>query len=540
MRNKLCKYLIAGLAGLSTLSCTKAKENLDIYINADVIHYSVLLEVNEVGGESPKDLDISIVGDDAGVIYDIVGNKDLKLNNGLITLGVNPKNEPTAADPIHFSIKISGSGYIGVTVPVIIDKEQFSQVRTVSILKLSSPPSSVTIADRTVELPDNGTSTQAIIVSNPVNTTSKEITTVTVPASTQFLNAAGTQITGTSVDLSLINYNTQSVESNNLFPGGTFSAANVTNSNNQSVSAFFLPAAFSMVTLKINGTEVKKFDQPITISMELNPLYKLLNSNATVKEGDQLPIWSYSETTGRWSYEKEGTVSMINGKPVVQFTTNHLTVFSVAEYVETTVCSIPSLSFNADWLKTDTQPLILEIWNKDESRLLSKKTIIVNNGLTYPLNDLPSFEVKYKVLTNTEEELAAGSIANPCAGGKLNVTVSAPLTPVVGVTLSLIVKCPNKGIITPPNFYLYYKPTGSANAKYELLGAVKAGKLSTTLLEIGQRFDFKAQWGSKEKIIKNYLIDKDNLSTTVGVDDHIGNISPDKNRAILIEECSKI
>lgn len=539
MRYKFYNYLTVGLIGLLTLSCNKAKENIDIQINADIIHYSVLLEVSEPSGTTPVGLSMSVTGSDAGAIYDIVGNRNLQLSNGLITLGVSPKNEPTGGNPVNFSVKISGPGYASVTVPVIIDKGQFNQVKTVRILKLSSLPLYVTAVDKIMPLGGNGTPAQPITISSPKNAVSQEVTTVTVPANTQFLDAAGTQITGNSVDLNIVNYNTQLAGSSSLFPGGTFSATNVTDSNNQTISAFFFPAAFATVTLKVNNIDIKKFSQPITISLELNPLYKTLNSNTTVKNGDQLPIWSYSKDTGKWSYEKDGTVNTINGKLVVQFTTSHLTTYSVAEYVETTTCRKPSIVFNADWLKTGTQPLTLEIWNKDESKLLSTQTVIVSNGLEYILNELPSLEVKYKILTNTGDQLATGSIINPCSGGKVNVTLSAPSIPVVGITLSLIVKCPDKGVITPPDFYLYYRISG-ATTGYKLLGVVKKGKLSTTLLAIGQHFDFKVQWGNDEKIIKNYLIDKDNLSTTFGLDDHIGNVSPNKNRAILIEECSKI
>jgi hypothetical protein len=540
MKGQFYKILMIAMVCLSSLSCNKAKENIDILINANVIRYTVLVEIKEFSGQIPGKLIISVTGEDAGVVYDITGKKDLQLNNGMITLGITPNNEPGTGNPVNFNIKITGSGYAGITVPVTVEMNKFNQVKTISIVKLSAPPAAVTIGNKTAPLGSDGTLALPLTVSSPVNSVFKEITTVTIPVNTQFLDGAGTQIIGTSVGLNVTNYDTRAAESVHLFPHGTFSASNVTDASNQSISAFFVPAGFAAVNLSVNNIEVKKFSQPIRISIQLDPSYKLLSAGQTIKEGDRLGIWSYNEATDRWKYEKEGIVTIINNKPVVEFTTDHLTIYSAAESVETTNCANPGLVFNASWLKTDTQPFILEIWNKDESKLLSSQTIIVYDGLDYQMNDLPPFEVKYKLLSNNREALATGLLSNNCSGGKLNVTISPPVAPVVGVSLSLIVKCPDKGIVIPPDFYVYYKDPASPVTAYELLGVVKRGLLSTTLLKLGQHYDFKAQWGSREKIIKNYLIDKDNLSTTVGLNDHIGNISPDKNRSILIEECNKI
>ncbi|TZF81541.1 hypothetical protein FW774_18505 [Pedobacter sp. BS3] len=541
MRTKLYVLSVTVLMVLLSLSCNKAKENIDILINADIIHYSVLFDVREATtGNVPEGLSVSAIGQDAGVVYDISGNKNLSMDGGLLTLGIDPHYDPQGGNPLKFSLKITGEGYATMIVPVTINEEQFHQVKNVKLLKLSNPPASVTVVNTNEALATNSTPAQPIVVSSPATTDVPEIVTVTVPAGTKFLDNSGTQINGNLLNLSVVNYNAQNSDNNDLFPGGTFAAEDVNGPNGQTISTYFTTAAVAKVTFTINGQEVKKFDQPISLLLEVNPSYKMAGTNDAVKVGDKLSIWSYSEDTGKWSYEKEGTVTLVNGKFVVEFTTNHLTYYSLNEYVETTSCSSPNLVFNASWLNVNTQPMVLQIWNSDGSKLLETNTVIVSNGLEYALNNLPSYAVSYKVLTTSGEQLAVGTIANPCSGGRLNVQVAAPAVPVVGVTLSLTVKCPNKGIVTPPDFYLYYKTAGAADATYKLLGVVKKGKLTTTLLQLGQRYDFKAQWGDHVKIIKNYLIDKNNLSTTVGLDDHIGDISPEKNRAILIEECSKI
>jgi hypothetical protein len=540
MKKNLRVFLAAGLIGLFSTSCDKVTQDLDLIVNADVIRYSVLLQVTEPSGALPANLSISVTGEDANAIYDISGNKDLVISNGMITLGVHPRNEPTETDPIRFSVKLSGANHLATTIPVTIKKDQFNQIKTGTILKLSAAPATVAVVNKTVTLAPNGTSAEPITISNPVTASTPVETKVTVPANTQFLSAAGTPITSGALTMTTINYNTQSATMASLFPGGNLNATDVTGPNSSKISAFFLPAGFTSINMKVGNTEVKKFSTPISISMELNAAFKLQGSATPIKAGDKIGIWSYSEDTGKWTYEKEGTVAVVNGKPSVSFTTDHLTVYSAADHVVTTNCVSPRLVYDAVWLNSDTQPMTVEAWNDELTIKYYAKTVIMKHDLEDELADLPTLATRYKVLNGRDEVIASGRIASPCLGGKPKINLPAPAAAVVGVTLSLTVKCPEKGTVTPPDFYLFYKPTGAPNSAYKLLGVVTKGKISTTLLDVGTTYDFKAQWGSREKVVGGHKITSKDMSTVVGVNDNLGSVVPDQNRAILIEECSKL
>lgn len=527
--------------GLFTISaCNKAKENIDLYIDAsEIINYSVLLQVDDATGSVPKGLNIRIEGEDADFVYDIAGNNNTKLqvSNGLVTLGIHPKYEPQENDPINFDVVLSGEGYVANRYPVVIDKGQFNQVRELKIIKLSALPSGVTVKEQDVALTNNA-NPAPIIVTSPTTGTVTEATTVTVQASTQFRNANGVQLTGATLDLQVVNYSAKEAESVQYFPGGTLRADNVEQQNGQTGSVFFAPAGFTSVQMFIGNNSVKQFNVPIEIKMELDPGFTF-STGAVITTGSQLAVWSYSEDTGKWKFEGNSTVTMEGGKPVIRFNTNHLTVYAAAETVAAANYVSPVFTFNSlnNWLGNDSQPLTLEILNS-QNKVLATQTIVVSNGLKYTMNGLSTVAVKYQVKNNAGEYLAEGNITG--SGALIAVSLRAPSVPVTGVKLSLIVKCPNKGIITPPDFYLYYKITGTADTQYKLLGIVKKGNLSTTLLTLGQSYDFKAQWGNRDKIIKNYNINNSNLSTTVGVDDYLGSKLPDKNRQILIEECNKL
>jgi hypothetical protein len=539
MRNKLLTVLSAGLLGLATISCDKVTDDLDIIVNSDVIRYNVLVQVDNANGGQPNDLQISVSGKDAAHIYDAAGNKDLIINNGIISLGVHPKNEPTENSPIEFNVKLSGPGYISSTVPVTITKDNFNQVRNVKMVKLTQAPPTVVVKTQTATL-TNGTSATPITVTSPATTATPVATKIEVPANTQFLTQTGTPITGGSINLSVVNFNTQSTDIAKLFPGGQLNAADVTDKTGSKESVFFVPAGFAFINMSIGGTEVKKFSNPINVTIDLNPEFRGLNGTTPITAGDNIEIWSYSEDTGKWKYDKEATVAMVNGKPRVTFSIDHLTGFTAAKTAKTTSCKNPRMKFSANWLNKDSQPMTLEIWNTAETQLLVSKTIIMKNGLEEELQGMPSFDTKYKIKNNRDEVIATGNITNSCAGGVSNVNLPAPAAAVVGITLTLTVKCPNKGIVITPDFYLYYKPTGAPESAYKLLGLVQKGKISTTLLDVNKTYDFKAIWGQRVKVVNNHTITSKDMSTTVGVNDFLGTKTPDKNKAILIEECNKL
>jgi hypothetical protein len=545
MKKNLRVFLAAGLIGLFSTSCDKVTQDLDLIVNADVIRYSVLVQVTEPSGALPTNLSISVTGEDAAAIYDIAGNKNLIISNGIISLGVHPRNEPTETDPIRFNVKLSGPNHLATTIPVTIKKDQFNQIKSGTVLKLSAAPATVSIANKTVTLAPNGTSAEPITISNPVTASTPVETKVTVPANTQFLSAAGTPLTGGALTMTTINYNTQSATMATLFPGGNLNATDVTGPNGSKISAFFMPAGFTSINMKVGNTEVKKFSTPISISMELNAAFKLQGSATSIKAGDKIGIWSYSEDTGKWTYEKEGTIAEVNGKPAVSFTTDHLTVYSAAEHVVTTNCVSPTLVYDAAWLNSDTEPVTVEAWNDELTTRYYAKTVIMKHNLEDELTDLPTFATRYKVLNGRSEIIASGRLDNPCTGGRPKVVLPAPAANVVGITLTLNVKCPstdkrNEISVTPPDFYLYYKPAGAPQSAYKLLGLVEKGKLRTTLLDVGSTYNFKTQWNGYIKETSPQQITSKDMSTTVGENDFLGTRTPDQNKAILIEECSKL
>jgi hypothetical protein len=122
---------------LLAFACKKPTENLKIVVNTDVIKYTALIHVTDAAnpGVPPKNAAITIAGSDAGDIYEISGKKQLKLTDGIISIGPGPSAIPTANEPDSCIVKITAPGYIPVLRPVIFTADKKQQVINISMVK---------------------------------------------------------------------------------------------------------------------------------------------------------------------------------------------------------------------------------------------------------------------------------------------------------------------------------------------------------------------------------------------------------------------
>lgn len=517
-------------------SCRNPAYELNVLFDADVIQYKATLILKDANGKTlPNNIVVAIDGTDAAAIYDFSGTKAIFAPSGVITLGVAPKQVPVSGKTLNFNVKISAPGYEPKNIPVAIAFNQFSQILNVTMLQtvVNTPASSVVVAD--VPLATDGKTTTVTTIATPATGTVPETTTITVPAGTQFKSADGTILTGGSLSAQAINFDPSDPAAVALFPAGKLAGDNVVGPSGSTGTAFFLPAGFTDIKMFVGGVEVKNFTTPITVGIQLDPTFKPQATGAALKAGDVLSIYSYQTSTGQFKFETTGTVVRdAANKLSVSFQTNHLTVFIVGDVVTTTTCKAPRVTYVAPWLGVGTQPMTVQILSADGTKVLASSSVLVKDGLVDTFIGLPPLAVKYQVLDASNTVLASGTIADPCAGADITITVGTPANPVQNVTLVLNVNCPGKGLITVPNFDLFYRPAGSGT--FTLLGTAEKGLIKTTLLKIGSSYDFRATWKADTKTINNRLITDLDNSTTVGDGIFLGN-NASANRALLIEAC---
>src|SRR5690606_13947288 len=157
------------------------------------------------------------------------------------------------------------------------------------------------------------------------------------------------------------------------------------------------------------------------------------------------------------------------------------------------------------------------------------------------LMNLPVSGVKLVIRKGNGDILAESALAD--CGQTTAIQLPNPSDPTgTTSTLQLYVRCPGQtSVITLlPTFQMFYRESGTTEFKY--LGSVSNGYLRTTLLKTdGTKYDFKAIWNERVKIVGNHTIKVDNTDTVgEAPGDILGDHTPLTNLAILTEECNKL
>ena len=522
--------------------CRNPAYEVNVLFDAQVITYKAGLQLKDANGAAlPGNIDVTVTGTDAGSIYDFSGTKKIYAPNGVITLGVHPKEIPTASKTLSFNVIIKIPGYEEKNIPMTIAVNQFSQdIKGITMVKTTVPTPYTSVAVKDFQLGAGGATTAVSSFATPSTAAVPQTTSISIPVGTTFKDANGNVLTGGSLTAQAINFDAGDPALVSLFPGGDLSAANVVGPDGTTGEAFFSPAGFTDITMFVGGVEVRQFSTPINVSIQVDPAFKMNGAATAIKAGDLLQVYSYQVSSGQFKYEAEVAATVdAAGKLAIPFTTNHLTKFIVGEVFSKKSCTIPEVTFIAPWLQANSTVVSIEVLTLDGAkRLAYTESQVVFNGTKVSFDDLPPFAVSYIIRQGTTT-IAAGNITDPCAGNDFSVTLPNPALPVDLVTLLLNVKCP-QGQITVPNFDLYYKAVGAPDSQYTLLGTVTNGSIKTTLLKVGTSYDFRAFWGNTVKTVGNRPITTADMSETVGENDFLGSKSPQYNKSLLIEACKGI
>jgi len=102
-----------GIWLLGLVACSKPTENIKLVVDTDIIKYTALVQVTDAqtGNTAPANASIAVVGANAAHIYEISGKKEIKLVQGMVTIGLHPDIVPTAQNPITATVEIAAPGY---------------------------------------------------------------------------------------------------------------------------------------------------------------------------------------------------------------------------------------------------------------------------------------------------------------------------------------------------------------------------------------------------------------------------------------------
>ncbi|WP_018626098.1 hypothetical protein [Niabella aurantiaca] len=546
-KNRISFILLMFLAAVGMIvACTNPFKDLEISVNSNVFKNVVNLEVSSSAGTSLDNATISISGPDAGKIYNAEGKKVFKVTGGFLFLAVDPNVVISEQAPLNVNVAISAANHLGVQIPVKITGSEKIAMRKVVLLNTTASSTEMAIKNTSVALASDGTPAADVTVNIPPSSGSSESATIMIPAGTQFRDANNNVVSGTDLKVSMIVPQTGSENLAAVFPGGTGLTQPAIQTASGTSAGTLLPGGMSEVSFTLNGTSITNFSKPIDLDIILDPDFINPGTGQKVKAGDKLGIFSFSSNDPVWKQEQEATVQSSGGKLTVNFSSSHATWFLAGSFIEGCDNDL-KIKLTADWLGNGiTHPVTVKVYSAVDDhadKLLVQKNITASDGSELSFDNLPKAPVIIKTFDVDENQLSATTVADPCNGGLQTISMAA--SPVAGnpkTTMQLYVRCPNQAqrVNVLPTFYLYYKVHGQTG--YKLLGIVTNGYISTTLLDPGKKYDFRAVWGATVKDVNNVTVKADNTAT-VGDNPAAGEILGTKvgatNLEMLREKCKE-
>eukprot|EP00764_Aduncisulcus_paluster_P010555 gnl/Carplike_NY0171/3714_a5015_284.p1 GENE.gnl/Carplike_NY0171/3714_a5015_284~~gnl/Carplike_NY0171/3714_a5015_284.p1 ORF type:complete len:530 (-),score=93.35 gnl/Carplike_NY0171/3714_a5015_284:256-1845(-) len=389
---------------------------------------------------------------------------------------------------------VMAEGYIQKSFT--IDLTQLSEGDVEVALSLTSVDSEG-VAQQSIDASVSGGSSADAITGGVAD--GKATAAVTVPGGTQLLDASGDLITGESVSLSVTAADTSTTAGAAITPEGLNSAG---------ATSVLTPVGVASVEMvDSNGVKVKKFSQPITVSMAIP-------ADKGVSTGDMLTLVSQNEDTGVWTTETQQAEvkdliadgSFYNAS----FETDHLTFFSVVD-------SQPSCSSDMRLLLSEPAPaagLYVTMASADAGvggyirANSSEITLIRASSASF-------YGISADATAKVTVRDAAGNVWFASEGevpvcGDVNVTLTSPVD-YVDETLSLTAQCSNDEDVSIPASGALVKYSLSGKAKKVARPTGEAGQYSLASLVSGEEYTVTVKYKDTLKSIgdKTYTITAD-------------------------------
>ncbi|KAA5532598.1 hypothetical protein F0919_17605 [Taibaiella lutea] len=518
-------YIAVALFSICFTQCTKPSKDFTFSINPNPFDHTVTMNFYDAAhpGTPPAGIIITISGQDANDVYEISGVKRYNVVDGILSLGLLYKANPTDGSPAKFTVKAEAPGYLPVLIPVTIKVGQPLKLINVSMINKADPPAGVNVNVTTTTLTGDSTSTNVVIPPPASAGPNDQVVSIDIPAGTSFKDEAGNVISGSTLTSTVVSFSSTSPSSLNAFPGGTASD-NIKDASGNTVAGRFRTAGFADITMAVGATEVKTFTKPITLHMGVSSTQINPATGTVFSAGQTIPVWSYQTATGQWSYEQVATITNGANGLEANFPTTHLTYYNLA--VMENICNSSSVVFNTGL--TSSESFLIDIFAANDPNIpvVAGFLVQVANGGTVTFDNVPTGNLNVKVYRNTaansqtnfmvRDGSPVGIYSGALCGNTPTITLNIPvLTP---ITFDIQGRCPSSSAnpIVRPTVGVWYRAYGSGSA-YQLLGQVIQGYFSTTNLSLNAKYDFKVIWGGNKVFLKTKIVDSTSYHRTVVV-----------------------
>lgn len=300
---------------LLTTSCefdklANLQDDFEISVSAEAVLSKMNIKVfnSKDGSNITETINLSFSGTGSENIYTINGTKNFKIENGLITVGVNRNIVITDDNPLTLTATLSADGYVTKSQEINFDAGDIQEVQ-VSLMKISDLPETTSVKSVTEGLVNNKT-TKEIKIEIPSKKDPSEILEVSIPADTEFYDENGNVMTGTNVRVDFQTFETEAPDENELtntisnpetlsgglneFPGDMELTDNAKTSSKSAFGngKYLVPiGSLYCIYYYVNGRRVTGVSRPTTFGFIINKNRINPSTGQKVKIGDKITFY---------------------------------------------------------------------------------------------------------------------------------------------------------------------------------------------------------------------------------------------------------
>ncbi|WP_111861217.1 hypothetical protein [Acinetobacter sp. CFCC 10889] len=399
-------------------------------VSADLLQGRVAIPLQFVDaktGEIIQDQVIIKAQDDLAQsnVYEEPSDQDSTAGYGYVYLKADAVKNASPSKPVKLRVILSSENYFGTSVDIIYTGTALLPQK-ISLVNKAAPPAGVAVAlQKEVKADATGKLLKDIqLTARTTDVASKNAAaSFNLPANTILKDEKGQALTG-DLQVSIGYFSPKAENIGAIFPGGLNPDQVKIFENNQwkFEQGYFITAGLMAVDiidsqgrkahLLSNGQGTMTIQAPAGL---LNP-----ETNLPIKDGDTIPVWSHSESTGLWQKELVGTFKQnAQANFDVSYQVSHLSFWNLDWHFNQICPSILPIGFNKAFTTNPFITIEIDVENYGVYKVIN----IRNSQELTGLNSVPKNQaVTFRVKQNNKVIGQGYKAANSCNSVQINIT----------------------------------------------------------------------------------------------------------------------
>ena len=315
--------------GVLMYGCKKPTDGINILVDSQLLSpgATTVLFVNadSTSTNQPGSFQVNISGPGASLVQMVSGGTNFQVSNGMLPLSLVKGTSPTPANPVTFTISGQAPGFATPFIKTITLTNIGASVYVVKAFDYLTASDGTSLLNTSATL-NAGKLASALTLTTATSTSIAENATISFPTGTQMQDVNKNPIPASNLTCNVVQLGVNNDALTKDFPGGVFTQNAVDKGGNPiNGGVGFVPAGLLAIGLNADNTPVRFFSNTVNINMEISSTLINLTTNAPVKVGDIVPVWSQNDQTGQWKYESDATVFLdADSKLAVTLPITHL------------------------------------------------------------------------------------------------------------------------------------------------------------------------------------------------------------------------